>query len=190
LVFATQKQKTQDGWSIGLDRGRLDAEIQPQKEKMRFKTPKVGVEVLGTQFSLESQESLQQVLLYEGKLSVVHLENKSKHHLLMAGQGLVAQGNSSDLNSRLIPSTTSVEGKILSLNIEKKLLSIETASLDTLTLRLPTSDLKNNHNLNEELQTFNDVKLGQAYRFVIQGLACPKILNYEPSMSKKTIHEE
>ena len=45
MAFATKKQQHLEGWKIGLEKGVLDAEIQPQKDHFRFKTKSLGIDV-------------------------------------------------------------------------------------------------------------------------------------------------
>lgn len=179
LAFATQKQKKQEGWSIGLDKGIIDAEIQPQQQKLRVKTPKIGIEVLGTQFSVNSQAGQQEVQLYEGKLSVVHLEDKNKQHLLMSGQGLISQADTIGLKSFLLQPSSKVSGKVLAINSENNLITVET-STGTLHLRWRNSNVTSFKLANESPALKNNLKTEQSYIFKIQGLACPQIISFNP----------
>lgn len=181
MVFATQKQKKQEGWSIGLDKGQLDAKIMPQQSKMRFMLPRLGIEVLGTQFSLGNQSNDHKVLLYEGKLSVVPIDHENRAHLLTSGQGIFFNEGSSQVNMTLIPQSQQIRGKIIEIDHTNRFLKVVLTEVTQkqMTLRFPQNQENFILSENSALTRNTFFKVGQTYEFQIQGLACPKIIHFQ-----------
>jgi len=179
FAFATQSQQKRDGWDIGLSKGVLDADIRPQTKALRFKTSALGVEVLGTQFSIHANVANQSVELYEGKVRVHANEKTNDLHLLTPGQGFGKDLSNQQSELFTLPKSDWEEVTVESTDAKSQTLVVS-SELGTRTLRWAKASPQLTSTKEVLNLDFVNFKVGQKLKLKLQGLACPQILEVVP----------
>ncbi len=175
LAFSTKSQKDQDNWDVGLDKGKLDADIQPQLQSLKLKTAHLGVTVLGTQFSMKSLNNQEEVHLHQGKLNVQSNASKIESYQLNSLQFISSKADNSSVNQGNLAPPTWEEVEIIALH-EKENTVLVNREGELLLLQLPEENSTKKHEISS-LHLISKLKVGQKIKTKLQGLACPQMID-------------